>query len=141
MTGNLGMTNVWLAIIALVTLAEFVMIVAAGVMAWRLYGKVTTAIDQIEQRHVAPLTAKVHVLVGEMREVTARVRHAEESIREVVTSFEDKAKVVAAIAQRGWPVLAGVRAVSAAVRAFSNGGPRHIEPSRESSPHRPWRTV
>ena len=141
MTGNLGMTNVWLAIIALVTLAEFVMIVAAGVMAWRLYGKITMAIDQIEQRHIAPLTAKVHVLVGEMREVTAKVRHAEESIRGVMTSVEDKAKVVAAIAQKGWPVLAGVRAVSAAVRAFSNGGHSRTELSREATPHRPWRTV
>jgi len=141
MMGNPGMTNVWLAIIALVALAEFIMIVAAAVMAWRLYSKISTTIDQIEQRHIAPLTSKVHVLVGEMREVTAKLKHAEESIRGVVTSVEDKARVVAAIAQRGWPVLAGVRAVSAAVRAFSNSGRTHTEPGLVSTRDRPWRTV
>jgi len=138
MTGNLGTTNIWLAIIALVTLAEFLMIVAAGVMAWRLYSKITATVDQIEQRHIAPLTAKVHVLVGEMREVTAKVKHTEESIRGVVTSVEDK---VSAIAQKGWPVLGGVRAVSAAVRAFSNGGHSRTEPELPATAQRPWRTV
>jgi uncharacterized protein YoxC len=142
MDGNLGMTNVWLAIIAIVTLLEFLMIMAAGVMAYRLYAKVTTTIEQIEQRHIAPLTAKVHVLVGEMREVTQRVKHAEESVRGAVTSVEDKAKAVAAIAQKGWPVLAGLRAVTAALRAFSHaGGPTHHDPGLATPPNRPWRTV
>jgi uncharacterized protein YoxC len=141
MTGDLGTTNVWLAIIALVSLAEFLIIGAASVMAWRLYNKVTSTVEQIEQRHIVPLTAKVSVLITEVREVTAKVKHAEESVRSVVTSVEDKAKVVAAIAQRGWPVIGVVRAVNAAVRAFAHAGRTENAPHLSPTPHRPWRTV
>jgi uncharacterized protein YoxC len=144
MTGELGTTNMWLAIIALVSVAEFLFIAAASVMAWRLYNKVTIAVEQIEQRHIVPLTANVNVLIAEVREVTAKVKHAEESVRGVVTSVEDKARVVAAIAQRGWPVIGAVRAVNAAVRAFAHAGrteARPVPPRLPSTPHRPWRTV
>jgi uncharacterized protein YoxC len=109
-------------------------------MAWRLYSKVTVTVDQIEQRHIAPLAARVNVLIAEMRDVTEKVRHTEESVRGVVTTVEDKAKAVAAIAQRGWPVLGAVRAVGAAVRAFAHAGPADVEP-KLPAPQRPWRTV
>ena len=144
MTGDLGTANTWLAIIALVSLAEFLMIIGASVMAWRLYSKVTSTVEQIEQRHIVPLAANVNVLIAEVREVTAKVKHAEESVRGVMTSVADKAKVVAAIAQRGWPVLGAVRAVNAAVRAFAHAGrseARPAPPRLPSTPHRPWRTV
>jgi uncharacterized protein YoxC len=140
MTGDLGTTNIWLAIIALVSLFEFLIIVAVAVMGWRLYQKVSTTVEQIEQRHIAPISAKVHHLVGEMQEVTRRVKHAEESVRGVITNVEQKARVVADVAQRAWPVLGGIRAVRAAVNAFTHSS-AESKPRLVPGPAAPWNSL
>ena len=44
---SLGTTNIWLGIIATVTLLEFLMLIAGGVLVVRLYKKVTVSIDEI----------------------------------------------------------------------------------------------
>jgi uncharacterized protein YoxC len=126
----------WLGIMAVVSLVEFLALMAAGVMAWRLYNKTLSTIDQIEQRQIAPLTEQVHLLITEVRDVTSKVRQAEASVRAVVTAVEDKARAVAAIAERGWPVLGAARAVGAAFKVLSRPRPGHAGTVLTSTRHR-----
>lgn len=116
---NLGTTNIWLGIIAIVTLVQFLVLVAAGVLALRLYQKVTAAIDDIKQQHIAPIAAKVDHLVDEVQDVTARVRRADDAVRAAVGRVEDGVGHVVALTRYGWPVMAGWRAVSAAMGTFA----------------------
>ena len=120
---NLSTTNVWLGIIATVTLIEFLMLVVGGVLAFRLYKKINGTIDEVKEKHIAPIAAKVDHIVAEVQEVTARVRRADDAVRSAVGRVEDGVGRVLSLTRHGWPVMAGWRAVSAAVGTFVRRGP------------------
>lgn len=119
---SLSTTNLWLGIIASVTVLEFVMLIVAGVMIMRLYRKITVTIDEVKQQHIAPLAAKVDHIVAQVQDVTDRVKRADASVRATVGRVEDVASRVLGVARYAWPVTAGWRAVGAAVATFVNGG-------------------
>jgi hypothetical protein len=127
MNQELSTINVWLAILALVSLAEFLMIVAAGIVGFRLYRKTTALLDRAETTYVAPLAARAHVVVAEAQGVVRRAQHLEERVRGMVTRVEDMGGRVSAVAQHAWPVLGTWRAVSAALHAFRGNGEAHDE--------------
>jgi flagellar motor component MotA len=118
MTQELAATNVWMAIIALVSLAEFLIIVAGAIVAFRVYRRATAFIDRAESEYVAPLAAKVNVVVGEGQEAVRRLQRLEERASAMVTRVEETASRVTSVAQYAWPVVGTVRAVSAAVSSF-----------------------
>lgn len=60
---DLTTTNVLLGIMAAVSLIEGIALIAAGIIGLRLYREVRAQIDALEQRHLAPLTAKVLPLI------------------------------------------------------------------------------
>jgi len=129
---NLGTTNIWLGIIAMVTLVEFLMLVVAGFLGLRLYRKITDAIDDVKSQHIAPIAAKVDHMVAEVQDVTARVRRADDAVRAAVGRVEDGVGRVIGLTKYGWPVVAGWRAVRAAAGAFTHGARRTPPPTLRS---------
>jgi hypothetical protein len=121
MTEGLASTNVWLAVIALVSLAEFLIIIAAGIVGFRLYRRATALIDRTESEYVAPLAGKVTAVVVDAQETVRRVQQLEERAASMLTHVEDTASRVASVAQYAWPVLGTWRAVSAAVSSLRGG--------------------
>src|SRR5690348_15114210 len=99
MNQELSTINVWLAILALVSLAEFLMIVAAGIVGFRLYRKTTALLDRAETTYVAPLAARAHAVVAEAQGVIRRAQHLEERVRGMVMRVEDVGGRVTAVAQ------------------------------------------
>jgi len=77
MTQDLAATNMWLAVIALVSLAEFLIIVAAVIAGFRLYRRASALIDRAESTYVAPLADKLNAVVDEAQEVVRRVQRLE----------------------------------------------------------------
>ena len=78
--GNLDTTNLLLGIMAAVSVLEAIVLIGLGVMAYRLYGQAMRAVREIEQRQIAPLVTHVNTLMtrvdailGDLRDVTARV--------------------------------------------------------------------
>jgi len=83
---DLTTTNVLLGIMAVVSLLEGIALIAAGVLGMRMYREVSAQIQTIEQKHLAPLTARVmplldraapivddaKALTAEAKELTAR---------------------------------------------------------------------
>ncbi len=125
MNQELTTTNVWLAILALVSLAEFLMILAAAVVGFKLYRRATALLNRAESAYVVPIAAKVEAVVAEAQHVVERAQHLEERVRVMVMRVEDMAGRVGSVAQHAWPVLGTWRAVSAAVRAFRGNGEAH----------------
>ena len=57
--GNLDTTNLLLGIMAAVSVLQALLLIAAGVMGWRLYARALQTVRDIEDRQVAPLVARV----------------------------------------------------------------------------------
>ena len=81
--GNLDTTNVLLAIMAAVAVLEAVVLVAGGIMAYRMYTAAMRKIDELEQRHVAPLAARVDGLMMRLEPVIARANGLLETVEKV----------------------------------------------------------
>jgi hypothetical protein len=126
MNGELAGINVWLGILALVSLAEFLMIVVAGVVGFRLYRRVSALVDRAESAYLAPLTQKANLIVDEAQQLVARAQRLEARARTMLGRAEEMAGRVGSVAQHAWPVLGTWRAVAAALQSLrGNGEARH----------------
>ena len=81
---DLTTTNVWLAILAIVGLIEFVMICVAGFFAYRMYQRAMATLETVERVHIAPLHARVNGILDEVQTITFKVKHAQESVSDAV---------------------------------------------------------
>lgn len=118
MTEKLDYTNMWLAIIALVSLFEFALIVIAGIMGWVAYRRATTAISRLEAEYLVPMSAKVHLALDQVHDLGERVQRADDKVRSVVSRVEDVASHVTTVAASAWPVIGTWRAINAGVCAL-----------------------
>jgi uncharacterized protein YoxC len=121
MSEQLANTNIWLAIVAIVSLVELLTMVAVGIMGFRIYKRATAVIDRVESAYVAPIAAKAEVVVAEAKDVLRKVQHLEQRVGAMVQKVEDTAHGVGEMAQRLWPVMGTWKAVSAAVGSFTSG--------------------
>jgi len=126
---DLTMTNVWLGILAVVSLIQFLMIVAGGILAFRMYQRVMNTIETVERVHIAPLRARADLILDEVQVITAKVKHAQESVSDTLRHVAGTGNAVAyAVKARTWPivgVLQGLRSVAASM--ISNGRKGHTD--------------
>ena len=124
---DLTTTNVWLGILAVISLLEFLMIVAAGVLAYKMYQRVLTAIETVERVHVAPLRARVDLILDEVQNVTDKVKHAQETVSDAFRHMAGTGSTVAsAVRSKTWPILAIIQGLkTAANTVMKNGGKDH----------------
>ena len=97
MTGNLDTTNLFLGIMAVVSVLQALLLIAAGVMGWRLYTRAMQTVRDIEDRQVAPLVARVNVLMtkvdgilADVKGITARVEHQTERVDTAIHQTIDR---------------------------------------------------
>jgi len=83
----LNTTNILLGIMAAVSVLQALVLIGVGVLAFRLYRQTLQTIREIEQRQIAPLAAHVTALVarvdgilGDVKDVTARVTRQTERV-------------------------------------------------------------
>lgn len=100
---DLTTTNILLGIMAAVSLIEGIGLIAAGVIGMRMYREVREQIQGIEQRHLAPLTAKVMPLVDRAAPIIDEAKALTAEARVVTaqaTPLIDDAKVLMKSIQR-----------------------------------------
>jgi len=121
---DLTTTNTWLAIMAVVSLVEFLMVCVAGVFAYRLYTKVMTTIDTVERVHIAPLHARADHVLNEVEKVTDRLARVQDSVSEVFKQMAGTGSAVAwAMKARTWPIVGVLQGLkSAAAVVMKNNG-------------------
>jgi len=99
--GNLDTTNLFLGVMAAVSLLEALVLIGVGVLAYRLYTQAVQTVREIEARQIAPLAARVNTLMtsvdailGDVKEVTSRVSNRTErvdtAIRNTTTSVSSR---------------------------------------------------
>jgi hypothetical protein len=120
---ELGQTNVWLAIIAISSVAQLAIVLTVAILAWRAYGRVAVAADELERDHLRPLALKANALMDDLQDVAARVRTVDDAVR---ARMEDMGSAIhstrAVIAGRFWPLLGAARALRAGVNAWNHRG-------------------
>jgi methyl-accepting chemotaxis protein len=120
---SLTTTNVWLGILAVVSVLEFFMIVAAGVLAYQMYKRVMTTIETVERVHVAPLRARVDAILDEVQTVTDKVRHAQESVSDALRHVAGTGSVVAgAVRSKTWPIIGIIQGLKTAANTVMKNG-------------------
>jgi type IV secretory pathway TrbL component len=125
---DLTMTNVWLGILAVVSLIEFLIIAAAGFMAFRAYKQVMVVVQNIERDHVAPLRARVDAILDEVQVITGKVRHAQDSVSAALHTASSAGSIIAgSVKAKAWPIIGVLRGVrNIASTMFSDG--KHDQP-------------
>ncbi len=125
---DLTTTNVWLGILAVVSLLEFLMIVAAGVFAFKMYKQVMTTIETVERVHIAPLRARVDGILDEVQAVTHKVKHAQESVSDALRQVAGTGSMVAgAVRAKTWPIIGIIQGLKSVANTVMKNG-KHGDP-------------
>jgi ElaB/YqjD/DUF883 family membrane-anchored ribosome-binding protein len=85
MTPDLGTTNMWLAIMAIVSVLEALLLIGIGVGAFLAYRRVMQLVGDLETRQIAPLREKVEGILGDVKAVTASVSHQTERVNHAIS--------------------------------------------------------
>jgi uncharacterized protein YoxC len=161
MVVDLTTTNVLLGIMAVVSLLEGVALIAAGVLGMRMYRQLSEQIQTLEQRHLAPLTARALPLLEEakalsvqaspliddakalmktLQRTTERVEHSLARMDEAVQGTIDTAehavdRVQGGVRKTAGTVIGVVRGVRTAIETFLADQPDGARPPREANTH------
>jgi hypothetical protein len=121
-----AMTNVWLAILAVVSLVEFFMIIVAGLFAYRLYKQAMTVIETLERVHIAPLRARVDALLDDVETITGKVEHAQETVGAAFQYAASAGSLIASTVKvRAWPILGILKGVQVALNTLFKDKKNH----------------
>jgi hypothetical protein len=122
---ELGSINNWIAVIAIVSVVQVLALATITVLGYRLYVKSAKALAELEQKHVVPLTRRVHAVLDEVNDGVQRLNKVGDGVQAtwdgIHTGVSTATSAVKAVA---WPGWAAVRGVMAAVSAFRNGDSR-----------------
>jgi hypothetical protein len=133
---NLDTTNLLLGIMAAVSVLEALLLVAAGVMGWKLYRQTMQTVLEIEERQIAPLRARVETLMGrvdgilgDVKRVTTSVGAQTERVNSAISTTIDRVDETAdrvrhSVSYRVGRVLGVVQGARAAVGSLFNGHTR-----------------
>ena len=77
---GLDTTNVLLGIMAAVSVIQVIVLIAAGVIGYRVYKQVSQTVRELEARHVAPLAAKVDTLMAKVDGILVDVKQITERV-------------------------------------------------------------
>ncbi len=134
---DLSTTNLFLGIIALVSILEALAIIVGGLLAFRMVRQIQEQVRRIEERQFAPIMRQVEGILEDVRSVTARVHEETErvnhQIHRTIERVDETADLVRArLGDRIRRVVAAVRGARAAVESIISSL-RGVRPPRTAS--------
>lgn len=85
MGGDLGTTNMWLAIMAIVSVLEALLLIGIGVGGFLMYRRVMRLVNDLETRQIAPVREKVDAILLDVKAVTASVNQQTERVNHAIS--------------------------------------------------------
>ena len=134
MTGDLGTTNMWLAIMAIVSVLEALLLIGIGVGGFLVYRRVMTLVNDLEARQIAPLREKVEGILGDVKAVTARVNEQSERVNHAISGTmervdETAGKVKGSVREKVSHAVGLARGLRAVIMSVLGHETRHDPPA------------
>jgi hypothetical protein len=123
MTADLGTTNLFLGIMAAVSVLEALVIIGIGVAGFVAYRRVMTLVNGLEHRQVAPAMARVNAILDDVKGVTTKVKseteRVDQAIHTTIERIDDTAdRVRTNVRVRTSRVVGVLRGVRAALESL-----------------------
>ena len=133
-TGDLGTTNMWLAIMAIVSLLEALLLIGLGVGGFLVYRRVMQLVNDLEARQIAPLREKVEGILIDVKAVTASVNQQTERVNHAISGTMDRVdetadRVKGTVRDKVNQAVGLIRGVRAIVMSVLGHDTRHEPPS------------
>jgi hypothetical protein len=133
---DLATANVWLAVIAIASVVQLLIVVAMLVGAWRFYHRIEATVDRITREHIAPVSARAHQVIDDVEDVMARVRSLDDGMRKTWSRVGDGVSLAtSAVRGRFWPVVGIMRGLKAGLATLGR------TPAAGKTGHKPRATV
>ena len=133
MSGNLDTTNLFLGIMAVVSVLEALVIIWAGIGGFLVYRRVTQLMTDLEARQIAPVRERVDAILADVKAVTARVSEQTERVDHAIHGTMDRVdetahRVKDSVQEKVSSVVGIVRGIRAAIMSVLANG-RHEPPA------------
>ena len=92
---DLGTTNMWLAIMAIVSVLEALLLIGIGIGGFMMYRRVMQLVSDLEGRQIAPLRERVDAILADVKSVTARLSHQTERVDHAISGTMERVDVTA----------------------------------------------
>lgn len=90
MESQLGTTNLFLGIMAAVSVLQALLIIGAGIAGVIAYRRVMTLVNTLEDRHVAPAMVRVNSILDDVKVVSAKVKDETERVDHAIHTTIDR---------------------------------------------------
>jgi hypothetical protein len=118
-SADLATTNTWLAIIAIASLVQSLVIIGLVVAVFRLVGRTESAVEEVKREYLEPIATRTNKVIGEVEDALARFRSMDDRVSGAINRTSEGLSVVAGVAKRRfWPVVGvvrGLRAIAGAI--------------------------
>jgi len=134
MAGNLGTTNLFLGIMAAVSVLEALVVIGIGVAAYMVYRRVIDLVNGLEARQIAPAMTRVNAILDDVKEVSAKVKEEADrvdvAIHRTIERVDDTADRVRSTvrAKTSW-VVGVIRGLRVAIEGVLHADSRHQPPA------------
>ena len=90
MESQLETTNLFLGILAAVSVLQALLLVGAGIAGFIAYRRVMTLVNTLEARHVAPAMGRVNAILDDVKIVSAKVKEETERVDHAIHTTMDR---------------------------------------------------
>ena len=134
MPADLDTTNMWLAIMAIVSLLEALLLVGIGIGAFMAYRRVMQLVSDLEARQIAPVREKVDAILGDVKTVTARVSQQTERVNHAISDTMERVddtadRVTGSVREKVNQAVGMARGIRAIVMSILGHDGRHEPPA------------
>ena len=90
MEPQLGTTNLFLGIMAAVSVLQALVLIGAGIAGFIAYRKVMALVNTLEEQHVAPAMSRVNTILDDVKVVSAKVKEEAERVDHAIHTTIDR---------------------------------------------------
>jgi hypothetical protein len=109
----------WLAVIAIATSVQAIVLLVAGIAGIRAYRDMMSALTAFQQQQLVPALSRVHATLDSLEEALTRAKTADADVRRAIGETSTRAhQTLDHVRARFWPVIGLTRGVKAAIQAF-----------------------
>jgi hypothetical protein len=132
--GDLYTTNIALIVMAVVSVIEALAVIGIAIGAFLAYRRVMALLNELEERHVAPLTARANGILDDVKAITAKAQLQADRVDHAITGTMDRVDETAGrvrhnVVEQVARFVGLVRGARAAVASVVSGNGRRSRPT------------